>query len=162
MREAGGRVATNVLGRDMDLTAPDLTDSRRLEVVVGGLTLFGGCQLVVDTTLVCALNCDGSPHGAAADADGVVLQSARRRKEHIYPPPFPRKADGARDGSGGRGSDETRSFVSYQARTRARHETAILQKRAEQAWDVLAYYVVLCNCKGDDDVALGPSLRTRF
>ena len=82
-REAGGRVATNVLVRDMDLAAPDLTDSRR--VVVDGLHLFGGCQLAVDTTLVCALHCDGSPHGAAADADGVVLQSARRRKERTYP-----------------------------------------------------------------------------
>ena len=83
-REAGGPVATSVLVRDMDLAAPDLTDSRRLEVVVDGLPLFGGCQLAVDTTLVCALHCDGS-HGAAADADGVVLQFARRRKERTYP-----------------------------------------------------------------------------
>ena len=35
---------------------------------------------------------------------------------------------------GGRWSDETRSFVSQLVRARARHETAILQKRAEQAW----------------------------
>ena len=80
-REAGGRVATNVLVRDMDLAAPDLMDSRRLEVVVDGLPLFGG-QLAVDTTLVCALHCDGSPHGAAADADGVVLQSADAKNAH--------------------------------------------------------------------------------
>ena len=59
-------MATNVLVRDMDLAAPDLTDSRRLEVAVDGLPLFGGCQLAVDTSLVCALHCDGSPHGAAA------------------------------------------------------------------------------------------------
>ena len=137
-REAGGRVATNVLVRDMDLAAPDLTDSRRLEVVVDGLPLFGGCQLAVDTTLVCALHCDGSPHGAAADADGVVLQSARRRKERTYP-----ELVGPRSRArlvvlamevGGRWSDEMRSFVSQLARARARHETAILQKRAEQAW----------------------------
>ena len=31
------------------------------------------------------MHCDGSPHGAAADTDGVVLQSARRRKERTYP-----------------------------------------------------------------------------
>ena len=76
---------TNVLVRDLDLVAPNPLDSRRLEVVVDGLPLFGGCQLAVDTTLVCALHCDGSPHGAAADADGVVLQVARRRKERTYP-----------------------------------------------------------------------------
>ena len=35
---------------------------------------------------------------------------------------------------GGRWSAETRSFVSQLARARARHETAVLQKRAEQAW----------------------------
>ena len=44
-------------------------------VVVDGLPLLGGCQLAVDTTLVCALHCDGSPHNGAADADGVVLQA---------------------------------------------------------------------------------------
>ena len=59
-REAGGRVATNVLVRDMDLAAPDLTDSRRLEVVVDGLPLFGCCQLVVDTTF--ALSTAMGPH----------------------------------------------------------------------------------------------------
>ena len=76
---------TNVLVRDLDLVAPNPLDSRRLEVVVDGLPLFGGCQLAVDTTLVCALHCDGSPHGAVADADGVVLQAARRWKERTYP-----------------------------------------------------------------------------
>ena len=72
-RETGGRVTSNVLIRDLDLPVP-ATDGRRLEVVVDGLPLFGGCQLAVDTTLVCALHCDGSPHNGAADADGVVLQ----------------------------------------------------------------------------------------
>ena len=63
-REAGGQVTSNVLIRDLDLPVP-ATDGRRLEVVVDGLPLFGGCQLAVDTTLVCALHCDG-----------VVLQAA--------------------------------------------------------------------------------------
>ena len=43
-REAGGRVTSNVM-RDLDLPAPDTSDSRRSEVVVDGLPLFGGCQL---------------------------------------------------------------------------------------------------------------------
>ena len=83
-REAGGRATSNVLSRDLDLPVP-ATDGRRLEVVVDGLPLSGGCQLAVDTTLVCALHCDGSPQNGAVDADGVVLQAARRRKERTYP-----------------------------------------------------------------------------
>ena len=44
-REAGARVATNVLVRDMDLAAFNALDSRRLEVVADGLTLWHGAQL---------------------------------------------------------------------------------------------------------------------
>ena len=57
-REAGGRVTTNVVVRDLDLAAPNVGDARRLEVVVDGLPLFGGAQLAVDTTLVSALHCE--------------------------------------------------------------------------------------------------------
>ena len=53
------------------------TDNRRLEVVVDGLPLFGGSQLAIDTTLVCAMHCDGSPHlGCSRDgaqAEGAML-----------------------------------------------------------------------------------------
>ena len=72
-REAGGRVATNVLVRDMDLAAPDLTDSRRLEVVVDGLPLFGVVSWMW-TRPSFALSTAMGHH-----ADGVLLQSARRR-----------------------------------------------------------------------------------
>ena len=47
-REAGARVATNVLVRDLDLLVPNVHDGRRLEIVAEGLPLFGGVQLVVD------------------------------------------------------------------------------------------------------------------
>ena len=43
-REAGGRVRTNMLVRDMDLDVP-IADARRLEVVVDGLRLQGGANL---------------------------------------------------------------------------------------------------------------------
>ena len=46
-REAGGRVRTNMLVRDMDLGVP-IADGGRLEVVV---PLEGRAQLAVDTTL---------------------------------------------------------------------------------------------------------------
>ena len=51
-REAGARVRTNVMVRDMDLVPNDRIDNRRLEVAADGLPLFGGAQLAIDTTLV--------------------------------------------------------------------------------------------------------------
>ena len=39
-------MTTNVMVRDLDLDDPRATDARRLEVVVDGLPLFGGCQLL--------------------------------------------------------------------------------------------------------------------
>ena len=80
----GGRVATNLHVRDMDLGIPNAADSRRLEVVVDGLPLHGGVQLAIDTTLVSAVKGDGSPQRGAADRDGVALANARRRKMRTY------------------------------------------------------------------------------
>ena len=84
-REAGGRVATNMFVRNMDLGAPNAADNRRLEVVVDGLPLFGGVQLAVDTTLVSAVQGDGVPRRGAANRDGVALASARWKKARTYP-----------------------------------------------------------------------------
>ena len=78
-REAEGRVTSIVLIRDLDLPIP-ATDGRRLQVVVDGLPLCGGCQLAVDTTLVCALHCHGSPDNVAADADGAASGSTMQGK----------------------------------------------------------------------------------
>ena len=80
-REAGGRVTQYVMVRDLDLAEPQPADGRRLEVVVDGLPLFGGCQLAVDATIVSALHCDGSPHQGVENIDCVVLERARRSKE---------------------------------------------------------------------------------
>ena len=49
--EAGARVATNVLLRDMNVDVP-LTDGRRIEVLANGLLIWQGAQAAVDTTLV--------------------------------------------------------------------------------------------------------------
>ena len=49
-REAGARVRTNVMVRDLDLWPPHRIDNRRLEVVADGLPLHGGAQLAIDTT----------------------------------------------------------------------------------------------------------------
>ena len=79
-REAGGRVTTNVLVRNLDLVGPDIADNRRPEVVADGVPLFGGAQLAIDTTLVSALRADGTARRRAADHDGVASAEARRRK----------------------------------------------------------------------------------
>ena len=89
----------------------DVVDGRRLEVIVDGLPLHSGAQLAVDTTLVCALYRDGTPVDRAAQQDGVVLQSARRRKERTYPELLGRRARSKLDvlvvEVGGRWSEET-------------------------------------------------------
>ena len=55
-------MTTNIFVHDLDITAPNALDSRRLEVVADGLPLFGGAQLAVDTTMVSPLRGGGSPH----------------------------------------------------------------------------------------------------
>ena len=84
-REAGARVTTNVLVRDMDLAHFNALDSRRLEVVADGLTLWRGAQLAVDTTLVSPLSRNGEARRRAANHDGAALDAARKRKEDTYP-----------------------------------------------------------------------------
>ena len=81
-REAGGRVRTNMLVRDMDVQAPLVGDSRRLEVVVDGLPVRGGAQVAVDTTSVCALHRDGAP------------STWSRRQKWCGPPDRPKKKRG--------------------------------------------------------------------
>ena len=51
--EAGARVTTNILVRDLEIRAePNAADGRRLGVIADGLPLCGGPQLAIDTTLV--------------------------------------------------------------------------------------------------------------
>ena len=139
-REAGGRVRTNMLVRDMDVQAPLVGDNRRLEVVVDGLPMKSGAQVAVDTTLVCALHQDGAPRCGAADRNGVALQIAQRRKEATYPEFFGpgRRAHlvVAAIEVGGRWSEETRRFLSALAIARARSEIPLMRERAEQAWRI--------------------------
>ena len=135
---AGERVTTNVFVRDLDVAVPNALDGRRLEVVADGLPLFGGAQLAVDTTLVSPLHADRSPHRHAADSDGAVLATARRRKERTYPelvgPESRARLVVLALETGGRWSDEALAFVRLLARAKVRSEPRILKKRVEQAW----------------------------
>ena len=151
-REANGSFTTNVMVRDLDLGDPQAADGRRLEVVVDGLHLFGGCQLAVDATVVSALHCDGSPHRGAENMDGVVLQRARRKKEGTHP-----ELVGLRRRLrivvlgvevGGRMSTETISFLSQLAKARARQKTTLRRRRAEQAWRIRWGAILACATAG--------------
>ena len=131
-------MTTNVLLRELDFGLMNEADGRRLEVVADGLPLFGGAQLAVDTTVVCAMRSDGTARPRVAHTPGVALEAARRRKEGQYP-----ELVGPRARSrlvvfgvevGGRWSRESQNFISQLARARARGEQPILRRRAEQAW----------------------------
>ena len=115
-----------------------VADGRRLEVVADGLPLFGGAQLAIDTTLVCALRRDGNPTSHAAEEDGAALRRARQWKERTYLELVGRRARARLVilvvEVGGRWSEEARNLLSQLAIARARGEILLLRKRAEQAW----------------------------
>ena len=123
-REAGGRVRTNVLVRDLDLGVVDQFVARRIQVVVDELLLFQEAQLAVDTTLVCPLTWEGEAKPRTATTSG---------KEARYPE---LAGNGGRarlvvlaGEVGGRFSDETGL-----ASAKVREVPQILQGRAHAAW----------------------------
>ena len=137
-REAGARVSTNILVRDLDLVAHNNLDGRRLEVIADGPTLWHGAQLAIDTTLVSPLRRDGSARARAADHDGAVLVEARRRKERTYPE---LSGEGGRARLvvlaaevGGRWSGETAKFLAALADAKAQSCPFILQNRVKAAY----------------------------
>ena len=79
-----GPVSTNVTVRDLD-TAQGNSDSRRLEVIAEGLSLFGGVKLALDATLVSAHHGDGTPVRKTDTTNGVAPRHARKRKADRYP-----------------------------------------------------------------------------
>ena len=136
-REAGARVATSVKLRDMILSDIRSRDTRNVEVVANGLPLWGGAQLVVDTTLVSPWKGDGSPQPRAADADGAQLATARRRKEVAYPElTRSRRCRLVVLGLevGGRWSEEAASLIRCLAWAKARSAPALLRRSVAAAW----------------------------
>ena len=71
--------------RDFDFASPQRSDVRRLEVVAEGLTLFRGCQLAIDATVVSPRHSDGTHRRRADATDGQVLGEARKLKERTHP-----------------------------------------------------------------------------
>ena len=145
IREAGRRVTTNVQVRDLDLAAPHIDDARRLEVVVDWLPLFGGAQLAVDTTLVSALRADGSCRRRAAQHDGLAAEAARLRKARTCPElvGLHRRVVLALE-VGGSWPRETQAFVTQLAGAKARGETQLMRRHAEQGWRLRWGSILAC------------------
>ena len=137
-REAGARVTTNVMIRDLDLLPMNHVDARRLEVVADGLPLFHGAQVAVDTTLVSPLRRDGTPHVRCAGEDGAALfRPADGKSEHTLSTQGNMEEPGwwfwpARLGRGG--LPETQSFLRQLVKAKTRHVPRILQTSARMAW----------------------------
>ena len=129
-REAGARVTTNTLLTNLNTEHPTRPDDRRIEVTANGLTLWGGTQLAIDTTLVSPLTRDGQPRRRAGRFAGAALQDARRRKERTYP-----ELIGSRRcrlvvvgiETGGRWSEEASMFVKLLAQAKARQTPPLLE-----------------------------------
>ena len=84
-REAGARVANNVLLRDMNLDV-SLADARHIEVLANGLPLYQGAQVAVDTTLVSPVSRDGTARARADREPGAAASdAARRKRQETYP-----------------------------------------------------------------------------
>ena len=129
-REAGARVTTNTLLTNLNIEHSTRPDDRRIEVIANGLTLWGGTQLAIDTTLVSPLTRDGQPRRRAGRFTGAALQDARRRKERTYP-----ELIGGRRcrlvvlgiETGGRWSEEASMFVKLLAQAKAPQAPPLLQ-----------------------------------
>ena len=122
-REAGARVTTNTLLTDLNIEHSTRPDDRRIEVIANGLTLWGGTQLAIDTTLVSPLTRDGQTRRRAGQFTGAALQDARKRKERTYPELIrSRRCRLVVLGieTGGRWSEEASMFVKLLAQAKAR------------------------------------------
>lgn len=136
-REAGGHVRTNVMLRDLN-TAVAATDEKQLEVVVSGLSAYGGQQLAIDVIARSVLRRDGLPRSCTDWRDGTTADGARASKEAKYP-------ELARSGRckpvvlavelGGRFSSETVEFLRQLSEAKAQTVPSYLRASAARAYE---------------------------
>ena len=159
-REAGARVSTNVLVRDLDLLPLQHADARQLEVVADVLPLCHGAQIAVDTTLAMA------PRTVVVlRENGASLRQARRRKERVHP-----ELSGAHGRArlvvlasevGGRWSLETQAFLRQFERAKSREGPPTFRTSAKLAW-TWRWSIGLHECAGFRPVSLGELCCPRF
>ena len=129
-REAGARVSTNVMIRDLDIAGSN-TDARRLEVVAEGLSIFGGAQLALDATLVSTHHGDGTPLRKSDKMDGVCFAIGKEAQGGQVP----RVERITREGWGSWWwSRETQAFLQSLAHCKAQGAPRILRASTEVAW----------------------------
>ena len=136
-REAGARVRTNVLVRDLNAAGPDLRDHRQIEVIAEGLPLYHGRQLVIDATLVSPLTAAGLPAHGSHLRDGAAIDQAVRRKHRTYADLLNQhrcRLVVAAIETGGRWSKEWYRVLLHAARAKARSATPAVRRSAEAVW----------------------------
>ena len=78
LAEAGATAHHRPLLRNLTIPGVMDTDSRQLDIIAGGLSLYGGRTIVGDATFRSPFSGAGIPHGAAATVDGATFPAARR------------------------------------------------------------------------------------
>ena len=135
-REAGGRVRTNVSINDLNIANRYANDGRRIEVVIDGLPLYNGAQIVLDCTLVSPVGRDGLPRSGSDRHEGVIMEEAARTKRRHY-----RDVVAARRCRfvvaamevGGRWGQEAFDLIRHMAKARARSAPGWLRRTLEAA-----------------------------
>ena len=134
-REAGARVTTNVMVRDLDLAiSQQALDGRRLEVVADGLPLFGGVQLAIDTMLVSPVRANVLLDVVRPNMMECPWQQQDGEKNELTQNWWVFARELGLWSSLAKLSGETSSFLRLLAAAKARPEPPILRKRAECAW----------------------------
>ena len=143
-REAGARVTTNVMVRDLDLGVMNVHDARRVEVIADGFppwrsTTGGGHH-----------NRPGSALRRDAPARGVGwvrLLAARRRKERTYPELVAPTGAVVWSSLPMRWADagpQRHWFLRLFAREKDRSEPPLMRMRAQQAWKIRWLSILAC------------------
>ena len=156
-REAGARVTTNAMVRDLGLVPQERVDDRRLEVVADGLPLFPGAQTCRGHDCGRAIERDGTHQPGNVGVDAAALVRARRRKERVCPELTGRHGRARlvvlACEPGGWWSSETQCFLRQAAKkAKTRHEPPPLRTNARLAW-LLRWSTILA-CSGARALAL--------
>ena len=85
LREAGAAASHRPMLRDLAIPGVVDTDTRQLDILAGGLSIYGGRTIVGDATLRSPISGGGEAHAHAATTNGATFLGARRDKADAYP-----------------------------------------------------------------------------